>query len=158
MPIELRVALIAFSAVILSAIITWIGNVCLQRSSRSWQREQWLLDKKTAEYKELLSTLAESVERMAENSPDFGSKVSEILGDAQKDGRVRASYGEAAGEGRRTITDRIFITKQVQAAVVLDLWQDLAGQRDMKSFWEKWKWLRHIIVEAARDDLDIKGR
>jgi hypothetical protein len=151
--VQVQVGLIAFSAVILSAIITWVGNVFLQRSMRSWQREQWLLDKKTAEYKELLTTLAASVESMAQNSPDFGVKLPSLLTDDQQ----RLAYDMAAGQARRTITDRIFIKKQVQAAVVVDLWQDLAGQRDLRSFWDKWYWLRHKIIETARDDLEIKG-
>ena len=93
MPVELKVAVIAFSAVIVGAIITWTGNVFLQHSMRSWQREQWLLDKKTAEYKELLSTLATSVESMAQNSSDFGMKVPKLVTEDQQ----RLAFGEAAG-------------------------------------------------------------
>jgi hypothetical protein len=150
---QVQVGLIAFSAVIISAFITWVGNVCLQRSVRSWQKDQWLLDKKTAEYKEMLSTLAASVESMAHNSPDFGMTLPSLLTDEQQ----RLAYDTAVGEARKTITDRIFIFKQVQAAAILDLWQDLGGQRDLQSFWEKWAWLRRKIIETARDDLEIKG-
>ncbi len=150
---QVLVGVIAFSAVILGAGITLIGNYLLQHSTHSWQREQWLLDKKTAEYKELLSTLAWSVESMAQNSLDFGENLSSVTGEHH-----RLAYETAASEARRTINDRIFVTKQVEAAAVLDLWQGLAGERDMLSFWNKWRWIRQRIIETARDDLDIKSR
>jgi hypothetical protein len=133
------------------AIVALVGNFILQNKTRSWQREQWLLDHKTAEYRELLSTLAQSVECMAQNSPHFGMALKGMAIDGQRD-----AYEQAAGRGKAIIRDRIFVAQLVADEQLLDQWQALAGARDMSEFWNQWEILHRTIVKAARKDLGVK--
>jgi hypothetical protein len=113
----IQVALIALGGVAVGSVLTFIANYILQRSSRSSQRKQWVLDKKAAEYGELLSTLAKSVECMAQNSIDFGMALPSLLTEEQQ----RLAYNNAASEARKTIEDRIFISKGIHDACVINL-------------------------------------
>ena len=133
------------------AVIALVGNFALQGRLRTWQREQWLLDHKTAEYRELLSGLAESVQCMARNSPDFGMPVGSHE-DAQRD-----AYEQAASKGKAIILDRLFVAKLIADQRILERWQLLAGERDLSRFWGYWESVHRTIVQAARKDLGVKG-
>lgn len=155
---QLELTLIAaLGAGLVASVLTSVVNYFIHRSNLSWQRkqrllerEQWILDKKTAEYRELLSTLAGSVESMARNSPDFGMASAGSATDEQLD-----AYEMAAGEGRKIIRDRIFISKSMEDADIRSLWKVLAGTRDMSEFWKSWDWLHGVIIKAAHRELGI---
>jgi hypothetical protein len=152
MNLPIEVALIALAGVALGSVLTFITNYILQRSNRSWQREQWLLDKRTEEYRELLSTLAANVERMARYSIDFGMSFPD-----KKEEQKRVVFDRAASIGKAVIQDRLFVAHLMREHEILDRWKLLAGERDFSSFWNHWKALHEAIVEAARKDLGIKG-
>ena len=62
-------------AAFIGVLIGFAGNFLIQRQLRSWQREQWILDSKKAEWKELIGTLCQDTRFMLDNSP-LGFEVS----------------------------------------------------------------------------------
>jgi hypothetical protein len=153
----------AFGGGVVASGLTSLVNFLIHRSNLSWQRElrlqdkseeqqQWILDKKTAECRELLSTLTQCGQCMGQNSIDFGPELPSLLTEEQK----RLAYGKAASEGLKTIQDRIFISKRIQDEGVLTLWKSLAGERDFNKFWNSWDWLHGVIVKAAHKELGIE--
>lgn len=133
------------------AALALVGNFVLQTRLRLWQREQWILDKRTDEYRELLSTLAASVERMARYSPDFGMPFPKKTPEEK-----RIVFDRVASKGKAIIQDRVFVAHVMTDHQILQRWQLLAGERDETRFWEYWKALHMAIIEAARKDLGIK--
>jgi hypothetical protein len=49
--------------------------------SRSWQKKQWALDSKKTEYRELISTLSQSVQCLAENLPSAVPGLGTLVSD-----------------------------------------------------------------------------
>jgi hypothetical protein len=106
----------------------WRREFFLQYRLFSQQRRQWVLDKKTEEYRELLSTLTSSVERMARYSPDFGMQFPGKTSD-----QVRVIFVRAASKGKAVTQDRVFVADVMASLRVLDRWQLLAGERDINN-------------------------
>lgn len=117
----------------------------------SEQQKQWVLDKKTEEYRELLSTLTANVERMARYSIEFGMPFPN-----KTEEHKRVIFERAASRGKAVIQDRIFIARVVATCEILDRWEALAGERNEDKFWDYWELLHRDIIEAARKDLKIK--
>jgi len=88
---------------------------------------------------------------MARNSPDFGRAVAGLATPEQL-----LAYDTAAGEARKTIHDRIFISKSMQDAGIRSLWQGSLANRDMSKFWNSWDRLHGVIIKAAHEELDIE--
>lgn len=95
--------------------------------TRSWQRKQWLLESKKAEYRELIGTLSRSFHCMIKYWP--------------------------YPEGHRVIADRIFIEKVMRAEKIKERWGLLAAEKDWNRLHEYWKDLHEVLVKAAHRDL-----
>jgi hypothetical protein len=74
----MNTAALTLVATLLGVLIGFAGNFLIQRQLRSWQREQWILDGKEAEWKELIGTLCQDARCMLDNSP-LGFEVEKIL-------------------------------------------------------------------------------
>jgi len=135
-------------AAFIGVLIGFAGNFLIQRQLRSWQREQWILDSKKAEWKELIGTLCQDTRFMLDNSP-LGFEVS--VRTVEQD---RKNY-EADSEARKTIQDRIFIAKIMQEEKILERWQLLTAEGDISKFWSNWNDLHATLVKAAQEDLKI---
>ena len=98
--------------------------------TRSWQRKQWLLDNKKAEFRELLSTLSESSHCILRNFPAEG-----FAGAKMSSGDELRQVREAAINGRRVIQDRIFIAKRIREENILDRWQSVTAEKDLSNFY-----------------------
>src|SRR5882724_8220281 len=93
---------LAILGTLIGVLVGFGANYIIQRQLRSWQRQQWVLESKQAEWKELIGTLCQSSRCMLDNSP-LGFEISVRTGEQD-----RRSY-EADSEARKTIQDRIFI-------------------------------------------------
>lgn len=104
------------SSIALIAAAFGVGGVLMGHYlTRSWQREQWLLDRRKEEYRELicaLSTVFTNMQRfgMGTGTPDFNIKLAQTNAD---------SY--------RVIRDRIFIADEIANAHIMERWYSLLG-------------------------------
>ena len=116
--------------------------------TRSWQRKQWALENKKAEWRELISTLSESFRCIVKNWPH-----GVITAVSREDARETL---EAEVAGQRIIEDRIFIDTQLRERQIHDRWALLVGERDFNRVCNYWKDLRNDLVRMAHKDLHIK--
>jgi hypothetical protein len=132
-------------------VIGLAGNFLIQKQLKSWQRVQWILEAKQAEWRELIGTLCESARCLLNNSPHLGYAhvINVKTGDQE-----RQSY-EADSDARKTIQDRIFIAKRVQEEKFLERWQLIMAEGDGSKFWSGWNVLHAALVKAAQEDLKI---
>lgn len=110
--------------------------------TRSWQREQWLRDKRNEEWHELLTALAESL------------RVSLKIYPARAlSGEEERTIVEAQSNSFRVIRDRIFIAPDVQALNIENRWsaavQYHSQNVDAKKLGNAYKELRDEIVRTA---------
>jgi hypothetical protein len=103
-----------------------------------WQRRQWVLDNKRAEYRELLSVVARSARYIANGLP---APVSVL--DAQQQREVF----EADIEARRVIADRILIANRMREADIQSRWAVLMAERDFAKFWHDMDRLHHTLIK-----------
>jgi hypothetical protein len=131
-----------------------VGVVIGAWLSRSWQRKQWVLDSKKAEYRELLSTLSQSIHSIMSNW-EFPAEVVKV--DEQiKEQRQRH---DAYFAGEKVLKDRIFIDKKVHDAGIFQRWEKLEigpGEAILKKFWAAWTDIHDTLVKMAHEDLGIK--
>lgn len=110
--------------------------------TRSWQREQWLRDKRNEEWHELLTALAESLRVSLKIYP--GRALS---------GEEERTIVEAQSNSFRVIRDRIFIAPDVQALNIEDRWSAAVQYHfqnmDAKKLGNAYKELRDEIVRTA---------
>jgi hypothetical protein len=110
--------------------------------TRSWQRKQWLRDKRNEEWHELLTALAESL------------RVSLKIYPARTlSGEEERTIVEAQSNSFRVIRDRIFIAPDVQALNIENRWsaavQYHSQTMDTKKLGNAYKELRDEIVQTA---------
>jgi hypothetical protein len=118
--------------------------------TRAWQRKQWELDSKKAEYRELISTLSQNIHAIATTHLDAERNATEEQKRSIMDGYLA---------GMNSIEDRIFIDKKIRAAKIGELWEQLdlaAGDEAFQRFWGTWNNIHDHLVKMAHDDLGIK--
>lgn len=128
-----------------TTLIGAFGGVLLGHYlSRSWQREQWRLDRRTDEYKELLCAL----------STVFTNKQRFSSGGGDKDFDIKLELANV--ESLRVIRDRIIIAPELVEADILTRWYvalDYAdrsgGHPDWKKFADSYTELTSTLVKMA---------
>lgn len=125
---------------------TCVGAGLMYLLTRKIQHDQWLLDARKAEFKELLTTLTHS----------YGVMIS-----LRAPGRVKkpdddAELEEAEASALRTIRDRIFIADDVDRDNILELWTRASRQFDddrvFAGFRFSYNLINGLIVKAAKKD------
>ena len=110
--------------------------------ARNTQREQWLLDRRKEEWRELLTALAESLRVSLKIYP-----ARALSGDEER------QIVEAQSNSFRVIRDRIFIASDVQRLNIENRWsaavQHHSQTMDAKPLGAAYKELRSEIVKAA---------
>lgn len=110
--------------------------------TRSWQREQWLRDKRNEEWHELLTALAESLRASLKIYPARALS-----------GEEEQTIVEAQSNSFRVIRDRIFIAPDVQALNIENRWSAVvqyhSQSMDSKKLGNAYRELRDEIVRAA---------
>ena len=119
--------------------------------THSWQRKQWVLENKKAEWRELINTLSESYHCMVKTIPSTGPGLGSFT-----TGEDRLERLEAELAGFRVIEDRIFIDKPLRVAQIRDRWALLAGEREYNRACAYWRELHDTLVRMAHRDLGIK--
>jgi hypothetical protein len=118
------------------------GVLVGQRMARNTQREQWLLDRRKEEWRELLTALAESLRVSLKIYP-----ARALSGDEER------QIVEAQSNSFRVIRDRIFIASDVQRLNIENRWsaavQHHSQTMDAKHLGATYKELRSEIVKAA---------
>ena len=89
-----------------------IGVVLGGYLSRMWQREQWVLDNKKQEYRELMTALTRTYGLFAQY------KAPMVAIDAQ----TQRMLDEADAEALLILRDRLFIRKEIEDANVQSMW------------------------------------
>lgn len=120
--------------------------------SRSWQRKQWELESKKAEYRELISCLSQSAHFILNNSPHLSRGAVFAL----KSGEQERQSDEAIDRGHAIIADRIFIADVMEREKVGDSWLAVVRHGDISKFWDGWEALHRVLLRAARRDLNLK--
>src|SRR5271167_4168174 len=95
-----------------AAIGPLVGLLVGHLLTRSWQRQQWLMDNKKQEYRELMSALTKNYGILAQYKAPM----------VALDGMTQRRIAEAEGEALQILRDRIFIRKEVEDANVQALW------------------------------------
>jgi hypothetical protein len=129
-----------------TTLIGAFGGVLLGHYlSRSWQREQWRLDRRREEYKELLCALS----TVFTNKQRFGSG-----GTGEKDLNIKLEQANA--ESLRVLRDRIIIAPEIKEANILPLWYKAllygdayTGLTDWEKFADAYTELTDTIVRMA---------
>jgi hypothetical protein len=136
---------------LVGVLIGFAGNYFIQRQLRSWQREQWALESRKAEWRELLSTLCDCVNKCGLClRPDAPGDTRTI-----EEGRER-EYSESNGLAHKTIGDRIFIAEKVREQGAIAQWESIVHANTVDGFWTNWNQLHAALVRAALNDLKIK--
>jgi hypothetical protein len=118
--------------------------------TRSWQRKQWVLDSKKAEYRELISTLSESYHTIVRLLPVLGG-ISAMTPEEY------TALSERWVAGMKVVEDRIFIDGEVRAANIRESWMQVADF-DLQKLGAQWKDLHDALVRMAHQDLGIESR
>ena len=121
----------------------WIGH----RLLKSWQREQWLVDARKEEFKELLTTLTMAYSLIAK------SRIPMMVYSPED----QIALADAEASALRTIRDRIYIADVVTRLDTLNQWIALTkhfdDNRDYSAFRKSYNVINEAIVKAAVDDL-----
>jgi hypothetical protein len=122
--------------------------------TRSWQKKQWTLDNKKAEYRELISTLSQSAHFILNNSPylTLPNKMGGL-----KSGEQERQSDEAADRGHSIIADRIFIANFVAEEHIAERWSAVLKEKRVDRFWREWGDLHRLLLRAAREDLKLRS-
>jgi len=132
-----------------AAIGPLVGISIGQYLSKSWQREQWTLDNKKQEYRELLATITSS----------YGTIIR-----LQAPGAVRSADEEKELHGAQldalaVLRDRLFIARNPTLLTILRLWQDATRDYDSTGeflpFRNSYNNIHAAILGAADRDLQI---
>jgi hypothetical protein len=114
------------SSIALIAAACGVGGVLIGHYlTRSWQREQWLLDRRKEEYRELISALS----TVFTNMQRFGTGVGD------RDFNIRLAQVNA--DSYRVIRDRIFIADEIAKAQIMERWYSILGaaEDDQHAAW-----------------------
>lgn len=116
--------------------------------ARSWQRAQWVLESKKSEWRELISTLSQSVHCILKNMPSgvIAAVAPEVL---------RENL-DAEVAGQKVIADRIFIDRQLRAEQIRERWGLIAAEHDYNRVCTYWNDLHDVLIKMARKDLGIQ--
>ncbi len=123
--------------------------------TRSWQRKQWLLDSKKAEYRELLSVLSQAAHYILNNSPHL--EQPNPLGSLKSGEQERLSDG-AADRGHAIISDRIFIADAMAREKIEQRWVKVVKEKRVDTFWNAWEELHRLLLKVSHEDLGLKGQ
>jgi hypothetical protein len=137
----------SFVVKVWSGIGPLVGVLIGSWLTRSWQLKQWVLDGKKTEYRELISTLSGSYNRIVNNWPSATLVTAE----------ERRKQVEAVVAGRQVIEDRIFSVKQMRVENVRELWEQLTAEKDPARHGHYWDELHDVLVKMAHRDLRIEG-
>ena len=121
------------------------------RELARWQREQWELDSRKQEWRELISTLTRCVEMIR-----VGQR-------SQNNAEWLQTVQAARGNASTVITDRLFITTEITRDGLRDKWDEIAKMpfpNGMASpdFQKKWHDLHKKLVELAQQDLESRSQ
>jgi hypothetical protein len=133
-----------------TALWTLVGVFVGAWLSRAWQRKQWVLDNRKAEYRELISGLRECAHEILKNPDSTGA--SDRL---NRSDEVPDVDGPEA-RGYNLISDRLFIADVMIREKVRQRWLAVVGQQanDTK-FRAEWSTLYRLLVKTARLDLKL---
>lgn len=134
-----------FAVTAWSGVGPLVGVVIGAWLSRSWQRKQWELDGKKAEYRELLSTLSESFHQIATYQRHTVQPP-----------EMRQAISKAEVAGQSVIADRVFIEDRLRVRQFSKRWDSLIAERGLPKLWRLWEELHDDLVKMAHEDLDIK--
>ena len=114
--------------------------------TKSWQREQWLLDCRKEEFRELLKVLTRSFATIC-----FYSGMRVMVGDEKK------AQEAAQTDAQTTIRDRIYIADDIARLDIYKIWRKATDEfqqdRVYIAFSEKYALIRAMIIKAATDKL-----
>ena len=114
------------SSIALIAAAFGVGGVLMGHYlTRSWQREQWLLDRRKEEYRELICALS----TVFTNMQRFGTSIGD------RDFNIRLAQTNA--DSYRVIRDRIFIADEIAKAHIMERWYSILGaaEKDQHAAW-----------------------
>jgi len=125
-------------------IIGTIGGVIAgQYMARSWQREQWLLDKKLDEYRELLNAVTEAFSYFIQHHREGVAQSPEVQE------RLEVLHAQSL----QVIRTRILTAREVEAHSIMNLWADALKAYDhtfeREPFTRVYKKVSNTVVELA---------
>lgn len=138
---------------LIGALSGLLGVILGAYLTRSWQRKQWLLDSKKAEYQELLSVLSQAAHYILNNSPRL--QLPNGIGGVKSGEQERLS-GEAADRGHATIADRVFISDTMAREKIGERWLAVLKEKRVDGFWNAWEELHRLLLKVSREDLNLK--
>jgi len=117
--------------------------------TRSWQRKQWVLENKKAEYRELLSVLSQTVHNYLNVWP---TPMDSNVITSEEMHKLMASDTEA----RKTIGDRIFISNFIKREDIQSRWTIVVAGSRGGNMMDYWHALHETLIKSAHRDLGIK--
>lgn len=134
----MEAGLFTLAGVIIGALLTSI-------LTRSWQQEQWLLEKRREEYRELLSAITLAYMALA----NIGEL--RILGGLTRE--IQLDSERAIVESFRTLRDRIVIAGEIKSANSLDEWatavQNYRRTNDERKFAARFSLINDRLIAMA---------
>ncbi len=143
-------ALFGLAGVVIGSALSTAGNFFLNWQTHSRQLNQWTLENKKAEWRELISILTRSARSLADNSPLAGQYVPHVT-----TAEIERRISEADVQARAAIQDRIFIAKRLETENILERWGLLAAKDEAGAIWDAWTELHDALLKAAHEDLEI---
>lgn len=137
---------------LIGALSGLLGVILGAYLTRSWQRKQWLLDSKKAEYRELISALSQAAHYILNNSPHL--QLPNGMG-GLKSGEQERLSDEAADRGHATISDRIFIADTMAREKIDERWVAVLKEKHVDNFWNAWEELHRLLLKVSREDLNL---
>jgi hypothetical protein len=141
---------LAIIGTLVGVLVGFGGNYFIQRQLKSWQREKWILEAKQSEWRELISTLCQNLNRVALSlTMDADGAIEKMTTKGSQ------KWIEAHAEALKTIQDRIFIAQRVKEEKIEDRWGLVMAASTTNAFYTRWNELHDSLVKAALDDLKI---
>jgi len=128
-------------------ILGTLGGVVVgQYMARTWERRQWLLEKKIDEYRELLTTITEAYAYFILNHRSGVAQSPEI----------QQHLNDLNSQSLQVIRTRILVAKEIREKDVMNLWADALRKYDDSFEVDPFTWEYHkvcnIIVKLALDE------
>jgi hypothetical protein len=144
---------------VLTAVLSLVGVIIGASLSAFWQRRNWILDHKSAEYRGILDALSSYRRLLTEYHASYRGSIPGV--DEKERADAQMTLARAKDAVANAFADRIFTRGAVMRSDARTDWAAHSDQKlsdIMPNFWERIKILDAVhdkLVKASQDDLKL---